>query len=87
MKTHDDTVTLEKFLRPLTRGLSLELARALVNLTADEETQARYDALAEKRTEGQLTPAELEELESLVRVNTFLGVLKVEAQAVLAKTA
>lgn len=87
MKTHGDTVTLEKFLRPLTRGLSPELARALVNLTADEETQARYDALAGKRTEGQLTPAELEELESLVRVNTFLGVLKVEAQAVLVKTA
>lgn len=85
MKTHGDTVTLEKFLRPPARGLSPELARALVHLTADEETQARYDALAEKRTEGQLTPAELEELESLVRVNTFLGVLKVEAQAVLAK--
>lgn len=59
--------------------------RPLVHLTADEETQARYDALAEKRTEGPLTLAELEELESLVRVNTFLGVLKVEAQAVLAK--
>lgn len=85
MKTHGDTVTLEKFLRPLARGLSPELARALVNLTADKETQARYDALAEKRTDGQLTPAELEELESLVRVNTFLGVLKVEARAVLAK--
>lgn len=87
MKTHGDTVTLEKFLRPLARGLSTELARALVNLTADEETQARYDALAGKRTGGQLTPAELEELESFVRINTFLGVLKVEAQAVLAKAA
>ena len=87
MKTHGDTVTLEKFLRPLARGLSTELARALVNLTADEETQARYDALAEKRTEGQLTPPELEEHESFVRVNTLLGVLKVEAQAVLAKAA
>lgn len=85
MKTHGDTVTLEKFLRPLARGLSPELARALVHLTADKETQARYDALAWKRTEGQLTPAEQEELESLARVNTFLGILKVEAQAVLAK--
>ena len=84
MKTHSDTVTLEKFLRPLARGLSTELARALVHLTADEETQARYDALAEKRTEGQLTPSELEELESLVRVNTLLDVLKVEARAITA---
>ena len=84
MNTHGDTVALEKFLRPLARGLSTELARALVNLTADEETQARYDALAEKRTEGQLTPAEVEELESFVRVNTLLGVLKVEVRAVTA---
>ena len=87
MKTNGDTVALEKFLRPMARGLSAELARAIVNLTADEETQSRYDLLAEKNTEGQLTPAEREELESLVRVNTLLGVLKVEAKAVLAKAA
>ena len=87
MKTHGDTVTLEKSLRPMASGFSTELARTLVNLTADQETQARYDALAEKRTEGQLTPAELEELESFVRVNTFLGVLKGEARTVLANAA
>ena len=87
MKTNGDTVTLEKFLRPMARGLSPELARALINLTADEGTQARYDALAGKRTEAQLTQAELEELESFVRVNTLRGVLKVEAQAVLVKAA
>ena len=87
MKTNGDTVVLEKLLRPMSRTLTTELARALVNLTADEETQARYDTLAEKRTEGRLTPAELEELESFVRVNTLLGVLKAEAQAVLAKAA
>lgn len=87
MKTNGDTVALEKFLRPMARGLSTELARAIVDLTADEETQSRYDLLAEKNTEGQLTPAEREELESLVRVNTLLGVLKVEAKSVLAKAA
>jgi len=87
MKTNGDTAALEKFLRPMARGLSTELARAIVNLTADEETQSRYDLLAEKNTEGQLTPAEREELESLVRVNTLLGVLKVEAKSVLAKAA
>ena len=77
----------EKLLRPITRNLTPELARALVNLTADEETQTRYDSLAGKNTEGQITAAEREELESLVRVNTLLGVLKTEAQAVLAKAA
>ena len=87
MKTTGDTVALEKFLRPMARGLSAELARAIVNLNADPEIQDRYDALAGKNTEGKLTPAEMAELESLVRVNTLLGVLKVEAQAVLAKAA
>jgi hypothetical protein len=84
---NSDTVALERFLRPMARGLSTELARALVNLTADAETQARYDSLADRRTEAHLTPAEQQELESLVRVNTLLGILKAEARAVLAKAA
>jgi hypothetical protein len=87
MKTNGDMAAAEKLLRPMTRNLTPELARALVNLTADEETQTRYDLLAGKNTEGQLTAAEREELESLVRVNTLLGVLKTEAHAVLAKAA
>jgi len=87
MKTNGDLAAAEKLLRPMTRNLTPELARALVNLAADEETQTRYDLLAEKNTEGQLTAAEREELESLVRVNTLLGVLKTEARAVLAKAA
>jgi hypothetical protein len=78
---------LERLLRPLSREFRLELARALVNVQADAETQAGYDELAEKRTEGQLTPEEQSELESIVRANTLLGVLKAEAQAVLFRTA
>jgi hypothetical protein len=84
MKTGSDTTALEKLLRPLPSGLTAELARALVNLRADAETQARYDALAEKRTEGALTPADQDELEGIVRANTLLGILKAEAQSVLA---
>jgi hypothetical protein len=74
---------LERLLRPLSREFTLELARALVKIQADEETQARYEVLAEKRTEGQLTADELVELESIVRANTLLGVLKAEAHALL----
>ena len=74
---------LERLLRPLSQTLTLELARALVSVQADEETQARYDELASRRTEGRLTPEEQAELESIVRANTLLGVLKVEAQTFL----
>jgi hypothetical protein len=80
------TTALERLLRPLSRKFTLELARALVAVQADAETQAQYDELAGKRTEGQLTPAEQDELESMVRANTLLGALKAEAHAFLAHT-
>ena len=80
------TTALERLLRPLSRNLTGELARALVDVQADAEMQARYDELAGKRTEGQLTPAELAELESIVRANTLLGVLKAEASVFLSHT-
>jgi hypothetical protein len=56
---------LERLLRPLSRSLTIELARALADLEADAELQARYAELAERRTEGQLSPAEETELEPL----------------------
>lgn len=84
MKTSGEITTLEKLLRPLPRGLSVELARALVNLRVDEPTQARYDELAAKNTEGRLTAAEKDELEAIVRANTLLGFLMAEAHAILA---
>jgi hypothetical protein len=78
------TSALERLLRPLSRELSMDLARALVNVQADEETQARYDELAEKHSTGHLAAEEKAELESIVRANTMLGVLKAEARAFLA---
>ncbi len=83
MTTGNETSALAKLLRPLSGGLTTELARALVGLCADAETQARYDELADKRTEGQLTAEEQEELEAMVRANTLLGLLKVEARTCL----
>lgn len=79
-----ETTALERLLRPIARNFTVELARALVAVQADAETQARYDELADKRTEGQLTAPEQAELESIVRANTLLGVLQAEAHAYLA---
>lgn len=77
------TTALERLLRPLSRQMTVELARALAGIEADQETQARYEQLAERRTGGSLTPDETAELESLVRANTLLGVLKAEAHLFL----
>jgi hypothetical protein len=76
-----DLTSLELLLRPLLQELSVELADALLRLTADAQVQARYDELADKNTAGALTSEERAELESLVRANSILSVLKTEAQA------
>ena len=77
---------MERLLRPLRRELTTEMADALVRLKADAKIQARYDALADRNTEGTLTRRQLAELESLVRANAFLTVLKAEARAFLSRT-
>lgn len=83
MNASSETTALERLLRPLSRGFTADLARAIINLRADVDTQSRYDELASKRTEGTLTPLEQDELESIVRANIMLGLLKAEAQSVL----
>jgi hypothetical protein len=83
--TNGQMTAFERLVRPLSQSLSVELARALIDVQADAETQSRYDELADKRAEGQMVAAELAELEALVRTNTFLGVFKTEARALLAR--
>ncbi len=79
----DDFGSLERLLRPLRRELSVELADALLRLKADDEVQTRYEELAGKNTENLLTPDERSELESLVRANSLLTLIKAEARAFL----
>jgi hypothetical protein len=56
---------------------------SLERLEADAEVQTRYEELAGKNTDGVLTPAEHAELESLVRANSILSLLKAQARAFL----
>lgn len=56
-------------LDPLRRELNVVSAVAVLRLQADEELQARYECLAERNTEGQLSPEETAELASLVEAN------------------
>lgn len=83
MSSTIEFAALEKLVRPLSRRLNEELAHALIELEPDAESQRRYDFLAEKNTEGTLSPEERHELESLVRANTFLQILKLEARTAL----
>lgn len=82
-ETTSERSSLEQLLRPLRRELNAEFAAALLRMQADEDLQSRYDELADRNTQNQLTPEERKELESIVRANVMLSVLKAEARAFL----
>jgi hypothetical protein len=54
--------TLDRLVEPVVRTLTPKVAKAVVELRADPELQARMDELAEKCNEGRLTPDPLGQL-------------------------
>jgi hypothetical protein len=77
------TVMLTRLLEPLGRCLTPDVAKELVNLRAEPSVQARLEELANKNTEGVLTPEERDEYETAVRVIEFIAVLQAKARAIL----
>jgi hypothetical protein len=80
-----NTTVLDRFLRPLTECLTPEVARRIVNLQLDSQSQARLDELAAKASEGQLTGDERQEYEEFVEGIDLMGILKARARTVLVK--
>jgi hypothetical protein len=78
---------LDRLLDPVGRCLTPEVARALVALRADAETQARIDELADKCTEGTLSPTERAEYEAYVAAIDFLTILQAKARGTLEQAA
>jgi hypothetical protein len=85
MSQTQETLALDRLLDPVMRCLTPEVARRLVELRADPELQRRVDMLADKNTEGQLTPAEREEYELYVRASRFIAILQAKARKLLAQ--
>jgi hypothetical protein len=77
------TTTLDRLVEPVVRILTPEVARALIQLRADPELQARMDELAEKCNEGQLTSEEREEYETSVRFANYLAIIQAKARRLL----
>jgi hypothetical protein len=75
---------LERVLDPIGRALGPDAAQRVVALRADPEAQCRIDELADKANEGNLTPEERSEYESLLAAATVIGVLQAKARAILA---
>jgi len=77
------TATLDRLIEPVVRTFTPEVARALTQLRADPELQARMEELGEKCNEGELTPEEREEYETSIRFGEYLAILQARARRLL----
>jgi hypothetical protein len=83
METSADTIVLDKILEPLASALTPELARKIVDLRADAETQELIDDLGDKANEGTLTDAERRQYETYVRAGTLVSILQAKARKMI----
>ena len=60
-------------------------AESLLRLRSDMEMQGRIEDLADKCTEGRLTPEERDEYEAMIRVGNFVAILQAKARRLLAE--
>jgi hypothetical protein len=80
MNASQSTQVLDRLLDPVTECLTPEVGRALVNLRARPEVQARIDELAEKSGEGDLTLVEQVEYRNIVDAIDLISVLQAKAR-------
>jgi hypothetical protein len=70
-------------LDPVARCLTVDVARRLVELQVDPETQARIDELAGKANDGMLFASEKAEYEGYVEAIDVVSILQAKARKVL----
>jgi hypothetical protein len=69
-----------RLIRTENGDLSRQLARYILTLGFDQEDQARMTDLASRNQEGELSPAEKEELMSYVKASHLLALLHAKAR-------
>ena len=80
-----DAGILARLIRPDDDNLSAEAARALLNIRFDKSDLARIHELVTKNQDDALTPAEKADLESYLRVSSFLDLMHAKARRSLKK--
>jgi hypothetical protein len=81
------TSVLDRLLEPISRSFNPASARALAEMEADEVAQKRISTLAEKCSEGTLTPVEQREYETYVHTGNIIAVLQAKARLYLKRHA
>jgi hypothetical protein len=78
-------IVFERVLAAVGKCLDRQSAEALIQVRADQQMQERIEELADKSTEGMLTPEERDEYEALVRVGNFVAILQAKARRLLSE--
>lgn len=79
------TTYLDRFLEPLADAFTPEVARVIVDLRADPETEAEVEQLRKKANEGTLTPAEVASYKDFVEAVDVISILQSKARRFLAR--
>jgi hypothetical protein len=74
---------LDRLLDSVTECLTPEVAKRLVELRVDPQTQARIDELADKANGGQLSPGERDEYAGFVEAIDLVAILQAKARRLL----
>jgi hypothetical protein len=77
---------LDQLLDPVTRCLTPEAAKSLLQLRAPTQAQARIEELADKCTVGTLTSDEEAEYDSYLWAGNLIAVLQAKARALLGQS-
>lgn len=79
------TTFLDRFLEPMTEALNPEVARVIINLRADEETEAEVQRLRDKANEGDLTAEEEAKYKDFVEAVDVISIIQSKARRFLAR--
>jgi len=71
---------LNRILARVSKCFDQETVKKLAVLRLDEASTAMIERLAEKSTEGTLTPEERDEYLAIVSVMDFVGILQIQAR-------
>jgi hypothetical protein len=77
------TTLLDRFVDPVAECLTMDAARKVVDLRADDATQSRVDELAAKANEGTLSDLEKMEYDDYLAAFHFVTVLQARARRML----
>lgn len=77
--TAESTSIFKRVIDPSVGSMPPVLARYVLGLDFPEDDHARYELLSAKAQEGTLTPAEADQLDGYLHVDSLLAILRLKA--------